>query len=83
MQPTRVRSIRLRGIVEKTPSPGAAMSTKSGSRFENAGTEPSSRSAATPITCGSADGQSAKFHGFVAMSPLPTADTTTTPFEYA
>ena len=64
------------------PSPGADRSTKSGSRFENAGTDPFWRSAATPITCGSADGQSAKFHGFW-MSPFPTAETTTTPFETA
>ena len=82
MHPTSVLSIRLRGIAN-TPSPGGDVD-EDRVAVREAGTEPSSRSAAAPITCGSAAGQPAKFHGFAGeSSPLPTADTTTTPFEYA
>ena len=44
------------GNVEKMPTPGAARSLKTASRFENVGTFPARVSALTPITCGSAAG---------------------------
>ena len=72
------------GKVEKMSTPGAAMSTKVGSRSENIGTLPDLLSAATPITWGSAAGQLAYGHGVAyASSEFPTAATTVTPFETA
>ena len=72
------------GSSRRRPRPARPGRRTAGRGSRTAGTEPSARSAATPITCGSAAGQSAKLHGVAGdVGPLPTAETTTTPFEYA
>ena len=76
--------VSVSGRVERMSSPGAAMSLNCGSRLENAGTPPRRLSALTPSTCGRAAGQLAYGQGCAGdWSELPTAATTSTPFETA
>src|SRR4051812_45017091 len=77
-------AVRASGKVERMSCPGAATSLNCGSRLEKPGAPPFRVSALTPSTCGSAAGQLAKSQGCDgAWSELPTAATTSTPFETA